>query len=336
MKNKILVINLILSLSLLILVGCQSKNDIETDISTDISKEVISDTIDEEIIDKTKDSVVTNISNDTNVDLDDKEENEENEEIEDISIDRNEFYQNYFDNSAIIDTKNVSIIMKHEKDINVENDNNFLMQMDNVDTEDGTDIYFSMQLADFLGVEVYGLQNNVYVCFKNGDSVEWSKCDMPLDKLFNLSDETMETETVFENGNVKSVEWIGEETDNSVLYDKLSVVVLNDTNTIEDNETEIDTISELGEETYYCYVNRDTQKLEKIESLGLTETNANYVMYIKNITDIDTSNLPNNLENLEVTDSNYFDMKFIEMLLGTMGNTLDDSEVIEEIENLDN
>ena len=328
MKNKILVINLILSLSLLILVGCESKNDIETDIS----KEVISDNIDEEIIDKPTESVLIDTSDDTNIDLN----KEENEEIEDISIDRNEFYQNYFDNSNIIDTKNVSIIMKHEKDINVENDNNFLMQMDNVDTEYGTDIYFSMQLADFLGVEVYGLQNNVYVCFKNGDSVEWSKCDMPLDKLFNLSDETMETETVFENGNVKSVEWLGEEIDNSILYDKLSVVVLNDTNIIEDNEVEIDTISDLEEETYYCYVNRDTQKIEKIESLGLTETNANYVMYIKNITDIDISNLPNNLENLEVTDSNYFDMKFIEMLLGTMGNTLDDSVVIDEIENLDN
>lgn len=329
MKNKILVINLILSLSLLILVGCGSKKN---DIETDISKEVISDTIDEKIIEETKESVVIDTSDNTNIDL----AKEENEEIEDISIDRNEFYQNYFDNSNIIDTKNVSIIMKHEKDINVENDSNFLMQMDNVDTEDGTDIYFSMQLADFLGVEVYGLQNNVYVCFKNGDSVEWSKCDMPIDKLFNLSDETMETETVFENGNVKSVEWLGEEIDNSVLYDKLSVIVLDDTNNIEDNEIEIDTISDLEEETYYCYVNRDTQKLEKIESLGLTETNASYVMYIKNITDIDISNLPNNLEDLEVTDSNYFDMKFIEMLLGTMGDTLDNSEVIEEIENLDN
>ena len=329
MKNKILVINLILSLSLLILVGCGSKKN---DIETDISKEVISDTIDEKIIEETKESVVIDTSDNTNIDLAKKE----NEEIEDISIDRNEFYQNYFDNSNIIDTKNVSIIMKHEKDINVENDSNFLMQMDNVDTEDGTDIYFSMQLADFLGVEVYGLQNNVYVCFKNGDSVEWSKCDMPIDKLFNLSDETMETETVFENGNVKSVEWLGEEIDNSVLYDKLSVIVLDDTNNIEDNEIEIDTISDLEEETYYCYVNRDTQKLEKIESLGLTETNASYVMYIKNVTDIDISNLPNNLEDLEVTDSNYFDMKFIEMLLGTMGNTLDNSEVIEEIENLDN
>ena len=329
MKNKILVINLILSLSLLILVGCGSKKN---DIETDISKEVISDTIDEKIIEEPKESVVIDTSDNTNIDL----AKEENEEIEDISIDRNEFYQNYFDNSNIIDTKNVSIIMKHEKDINVENDSNFLMQMDNVDTEDGTDIYFSMQLADFLGVEVYGLQNNVYVCFKNGDSVEWSKCDMPIDKLFNLSDETMETETVFENDNVKSVEWLGEEIDNSVLYDKLSVIVLDDTNNIEDNEIEIDTISDLEEETYYCYVNRDTQKLEKIESLGLTETNASYVMYIKNITDIDISNLPNNLEDLEVTDSNYFDMKFIEMLLGTMGDTLDNSEVIEEIENLDN